>query len=425
VQAYLPDLEVGSSAKKKKYSHSNKNRGRTNRNYHRVMQTVLQGIKAAQEKGGFPAYVCNGDLVSRCLVIPVLAFVKGDAKSGDTLVSRFGGKNCKCRVPRLCFTGLKDLDDPMHDCLWVRMVDQQSLNQKIAQLTEPSPNESNKDRKSRLKSRKEYLEALNGMSAHHCDNAFFDVCFGHNPYSIMLATPSDMMHLFESGILKRVCQSFTASMSTSVQVDVDNLMEDIFRTQRTTLSNSENFLRTNFRGGATHLTMLSSHHWPGMAFAFLLMLLMKSGKEVCSSCFQEDDVDEVFYDWSSTPGLDLDNVYKPPSLYQTQTTAPILQHEEFWDDDDSGDTDQVGSGTRMVDGNDSESEDDYSMPANLTKRKKTNKGPIKMKCSLKQFVGLLESLLVFHAMYKCGPPMFGPTSFCQVMPMNSFLPYVS
>jgi hypothetical protein len=33
-----------------------------------------------------------------------------------------------------------------------------------------------------------------------------------------------------------------------------------------------------------------------------------------------------------------------------------------------------------------------------------------MKCSRRQFVYLLENLLVFHAMYKCGPPLFGPGS---------------
>jgi hypothetical protein len=33
-----------------------------------------------------------------------------------------------------------------------------------------------------------------------------------------------------------------------------------------------------------------------------------------------------------------------------------------------------------------------------------------MKCSRCQFVYLLENLLMFHAMYNCGPPLFGPGS---------------
>jgi hypothetical protein len=68
-----------------------------------------------------PTSVHMGDVVQRLMVILVIAFVKGDAKSGNTLVSQFGRKNCKCRVPRLCLTGWKDLNNPKHNCLWVQM----------------------------------------------------------------------------------------------------------------------------------------------------------------------------------------------------------------------------------------------------------------------------------------------------------------
>jgi hypothetical protein len=83
------------------------------------------------------------------------------------------------------------------------------------------------------------MAALDAMSAHCCDNAFFDIKFGHNPFGITLTTPSDMMHLFESGIVKCVCQTFVDSMSTDIRVRVDNLMETLFCSQRTTLSNSQ------------------------------------------------------------------------------------------------------------------------------------------------------------------------------------------
>jgi hypothetical protein len=63
-------------------------------------------------------------------------------------------------------------------------------------------------RRAQKKEMKEYMAALDAMLAHHCDNAFFDIKFSHNPFGIMLATPSDMMHLFESGIVKHVCQMF-------------------------------------------------------------------------------------------------------------------------------------------------------------------------------------------------------------------------
>ena len=394
VQAYLPDLEVGSSAKKKKYSHSNATRGRTNRNYHKVMKVVMDGILKVQQKGGFPAYVRMGDEVRRVWVKVVFAFMKGDAKSGDALVSRFGGKNCIARVPRACLSGLRFLDDPMRRCPWVRMADQKALNDKVAELSIEPPNESNKDRAARLRKRKEYTKALDDMSAHLCDNALFDINFGHNPFGAMLGTPSDMMHLYESGVLKRVLQTFTDSMSTNVQVGVDDLMEDLFCSQRTTLSSSTNFLRTNFRGGATQLTMLSSHHWPGMAFAFLLMLLTPKGKELCSSCFQENDAAEPDYDWDEAPGLDLEYVYQPP----------ILAPEESKENDDSSDESEEEEDSSEKEEDDSSSDEEAS---ELPQRKG---GPIQMKCSLKQFVHLLENLLVFHAMYKYGPPLYGPDS---------------
>jgi hypothetical protein len=59
VQASLPDLEAGSCTKKKKYSHSNKTCGRTNCNYHKVMEAVLQEVHAAQQKGA-PSLCVDG-----------------------------------------------------------------------------------------------------------------------------------------------------------------------------------------------------------------------------------------------------------------------------------------------------------------------------------------------------------------------------
>jgi hypothetical protein len=80
------------------------------------------------------------------------------------------------------------------------------------------PPESRHQRRAQEKEMKKYMATLHAMLAHHCDNAFFDMKFGHNPFAITLATPLDMMHLFESGIVKRVCQTFVDSMSTNIRV---------------------------------------------------------------------------------------------------------------------------------------------------------------------------------------------------------------
>jgi hypothetical protein len=72
-----------------------------------------------------------------------------------------------------------------------------------------------------------------------------------------------MMHLFELGMIPRVLQSFIQSMSNSVQGQVDDLIEELFLDHCS--SCSLEILWMKFRNGATNLTMLSSHHWPGMA----------------------------------------------------------------------------------------------------------------------------------------------------------------
>jgi hypothetical protein len=45
VKVYLPNLESGLSAKKKQYSHRYPTRGMSNRNYQKIMDAVLEGIR--------------------------------------------------------------------------------------------------------------------------------------------------------------------------------------------------------------------------------------------------------------------------------------------------------------------------------------------------------------------------------------------
>jgi hypothetical protein len=59
----------------------------SNQNYQKIMEAFLEGIVTAQKKGGFEAFVRMGDVVRLMTVIPVITFVKGNAKSGDTRLS--------------------------------------------------------------------------------------------------------------------------------------------------------------------------------------------------------------------------------------------------------------------------------------------------------------------------------------------------
>jgi hypothetical protein len=52
--------------------------------------------------------------------------------------------------------------------------------------------------------------------------------YGANKFGITLATPTDMMHANESGLMKYVIKVFVGSMTLSVQVKVDLLIEKLF-----------------------------------------------------------------------------------------------------------------------------------------------------------------------------------------------------
>jgi hypothetical protein len=65
------------------------------------------------------------------------------------------------------------------------MAYQRALNEKVMQLLVPpeshpdEPAESPRQRRAQEKEMKEFMAALDAMSAHYCDNAFFDIKFGH------------------------------------------------------------------------------------------------------------------------------------------------------------------------------------------------------------------------------------------------------
>jgi hypothetical protein len=63
------------------------------------VSAVLQSIVECQNKGRFDGYVQMGNEVRYMCIILVFAYLKGDGKSGDAVIARYGGKNCKTRVP--------------------------------------------------------------------------------------------------------------------------------------------------------------------------------------------------------------------------------------------------------------------------------------------------------------------------------------
>ena len=396
VLGYLTDLDKSSSAKKTQQSGRKWEKGRSLRNYHSMLSAILQSLVRIQEQGGFYTWVRMADEIRYMKVIVVVTTCDGDGKSGDALCGRYGGKNCTVRVSRLCMTGFSVLDNPMCHCELVRM---EHLKRLYALASDITLSKADRDR---------YRTALILMSQHYVDLIWFRVDFGCNPFGITLATASDLMHMFESGVLKYVLGVFIDSMTNSVRANLDDLLEKMFLPIRSTAA--KDFLRTNFKGGATSLTMLNSHHWPGMAFAFLVALLTPEGRSICANCFvQENSVLLSHVDWSTAPPADGRNVYTPPILTDViDVDAPSRQGRPYQDDDsdesdvddDDGETDVEDEGG-VVDTDEEEPDDEGQQPSNNTRKRKK---ALPMNCTYAQFISLLQELLTFHAWYKCGDP---------------------
>jgi hypothetical protein len=139
-----------------------------------------------------------------------------------------------------------------------------------------------------------------------------------------------------------------------------------------------------------------------MMFAFLVLLRTPRGAEICSSCFLDGDIEAPDYDWDSAPGWDTDNVYKPPILRQHVNHSNDIHHRSTGNDDD-----EVQEPEEVPANDSSSNSSEASAKRHVTNN---NKGPVTMNCSRHQFVHLLKNLLVFHAMYNCSPPLFGPGS---------------
>jgi hypothetical protein len=91
--------------------------------------------------------------------------------------------------------------------------------------------------------------------------------------------------------------------------------------------------------------------------------------------------------------MDLEHIYQLPIMNEVPTVT--------WEEEsDSVSVQSDGHGSAFKE-YESDSNDE-SDPRNIVKKPAT-KGPVKMKCSLKQFVTLLENLLVFHTMYLFRP----------------------
>jgi hypothetical protein len=148
------------------------------------------------------------------------------------------------------------------------------------------------------------------------------------------------------------------------------------------------FPRMNFKGGATSLTMLSSHHWPGMMLAFFMMLLTPEGWEVCKDCFQKEDMEIPDVNWKDAPKFDMNQLHVPEILQGDGQGQKALADIESHSDDEVDDVDED------IDEDYKDVDDGYVDNDTAKKNKKRTK-------RLSHCLAATHNLLVSYRTYLC------------------------
>lgn len=312
----------------------------------------------------------------------------------------------------MCVTPACSLDDPLHKC--------ELLCMSVLKTLVATANDESSSTAQNKTARSQLLR----LSTHNVDNAFFDVEFGCNPFGILAATPPDLMHMFELGILSYLLQIFVGTMTPTVKEELDAYMDRLFQNIRS--SERANHYRYDFTRGATSLTLLNAHHWPGLTMVYLITLLTEEGKKICKSSFTENGcveipvyLDKAFPTHTSKPSkLSLDemlDILSPPDEEEEgeeEGAESEEDEEEESEDSDEGegeDTDPEDSEeeTEEIEEEPTENGGGIEEEAGIKKEPvpKKRKVATPLPCSRAQFVGLLEDLLIFHAWYKNGSPL--------------------
>jgi hypothetical protein len=268
VLGYVPDLNRGRSKSMNAAANVSPDyeKGRTTRNFHKVMDIILQGMVKAQSVEGdqrlkkVPLKI-NGNWMFVNIHCPLL-FVINDGKQGDQLCCRFNGhhKNTK-RHHRSCDCVFADLDLPDNKC---NFLETQNINQACQTI-------GNDDE-------------LNDLSIYRVDNAFNRVQMGENPYGIFMCATLDVMHSVQHGIIMYVLQSFLDTLNDKLKSYLDRMALFFDRTCRQT-TRSE-FPRTDFARGITNLTQVECSERSGALFLITVLVIQEDCWHLLADSFE-------------------------------------------------------------------------------------------------------------------------------------------
>ena len=167
--------------------------------YHAILSIILSDLKQIQKAGGIDwEFEIDGIKHKRRLKIPVM-FIIGDCKGHDVLCGREASHQAH-HLCRDCNCTKESGDDPFVQCTFHKQSTIQNMSEK---------------------------ECKDISFRKLTCNAFYDMCFGANPYGINIATPPEALHAILLGLCIRLVESLISELPKRAQEELDNLVARI------------------------------------------------------------------------------------------------------------------------------------------------------------------------------------------------------
>ena len=257
VLGYVPDLNRGRSGAMNQFANSTseEGKGRTTRNFHKVMDAMMRGMVEAQAGKDcrlkkVPLKLC-GKWIVFDIVCPLL-FVINDGKQGDQLCGRMNGHHSSMnRHHRSCDCLFDDLDNPDVECTFLD----------VDTINDICRNGSDDD--------------LQELTIYKVDNAFNRIQMGQNAHGIFMCAVIDVMHTIQHGIIMYCLESFKKGISNESLAKLDGMAFSFDKTCRQTIRSS--FPRTDFSRGITNLSQVECSEQSGTLFLLAALTMQVEG----------------------------------------------------------------------------------------------------------------------------------------------------
>jgi hypothetical protein len=382
---FMPDLETKSSADQQ-YSRS-KNPGITQQTYHRFLEFILQGIQDVQDKG-IVTYLRLGDRVKKVVLRINVAFIIQDGKSADMTTLRSGGNFYEVRrIARSCDCDRAKADNVGGKCKYTTLSDVED-DQKVVDKTPGQVAEmhrcSSRESAEIIESAK---KSLKEKGFHPVQNAFARILFGLDRQHVFGASPVDLMHAFQSGIIMYLTKMILDRLTPKPKKQLDELVEVLLGNHKSSMSAS--YPKYNFTKGFSKVSNITSDEWVGKLFVLYMVSLTQAGQEILAKRF------------NGTEDLPLPTDFQHDSRQfaaEMSSMADVLNAEFV--EAKSPEYKRRKVANKTVAGGEKEPDDAASIDSGGKKTLADDTEDVVQKCSYRDFQNLCESLLCFHSWYK-------------------------